>query len=118
MKERLFINFTNHAHEKWGKKQMDAAEKYGKVVSIPFPSVPSEYTEQDIKCLAERSVTEILKYEPAAVLCQGEFTLTYHVVKLLKEYGIRVMAACSDRIVIEKNGMKLSKFDFVQFREY
>lgn len=66
---------------------------------------------------------EILSFTPDAVMCQGEFTLTYSVVKKLKEKGIRVLAACSRRSVIMKpagNGgfSKIVDFEFVQFREY
>lgn len=114
-----FVNFSNHPHEKWGKEQLSAAKEYGEVVSIPFPAVSPSASEQDIESLAREKVREILDKEPAAVLCQGEFTLVFRVVSLLKQHGIKVVAACTERVATElEDGTKMSKFSFVQFREY
>ena len=49
--------------------------------------------------------------------------MVYHVVRKLKEEGVRGVAACSHRMVeetIDKNNntVKSSTFVFVQFREY
>jgi hypothetical protein len=55
-------------------------------------------------------------------LCQGEFYLSYAVVDRLKSSGIKVVAACSRREVEEiytaDETKKISRFVFVQFREY
>lgn len=117
-----FINFTNHGSEKWSQEQIQAANAYGDIVDIPFPAVNSSVTQDDIKILAEKCVNEIMSYNPACVLCQGELTLAYSVIKELLSYGIKVVAACSDRNVKEviKDGVtkKTAVFEFVQFREY
>lgn len=45
----MFINFTNHSSEKWSGEQRMAAERYGEIVDIPFPSVPPpEYDSQRV----------------------------------------------------------------------
>ena len=35
----MFINFSNHPSEAWGKTQLNAAMEYGEVIDIPFPAV-------------------------------------------------------------------------------
>ena len=68
-------------------------------------------------------VSEILKYNPVAVLCQGEMTLAFKAANLLISNGITVLAACSKRSVTEKIGangetIKSAEFHFVRFRKY
>lgn len=76
-----------------------------------------------MKKIAQQTFDIICQYDCSVVMLQGEFTLTYHLVNLLKHAGIRVVAACSERHAVEKvdedgNSIKHSKFTFVQFREY
>ena len=80
-------------------------------------------TKEEIQEMAESYIARILEYQPVAVMCQGEFTLTYHVVRLLKEHGITVVSACSERKSVEKKKedgtvYKSAVFRFAQFREY
>ena len=68
-------------------------------------------------------LSKILSMEPAAVLCQGEFTYTFAMVERLKALGVPTMAACSERVVEEQldadgSTRKISKFRFVRFRMY
>ena len=53
-------------------------------------------------------------------MVQGEFTYTYKMVKLLKKYGVKVVAATSERIVntLDDGKTKQVVFNFVQFREF
>lgn len=118
MMRDIFINFTNHRSDLWCAKQIDAAEKFGTIIDIPFPDVAPFYTEQEIEKLGEKYYNEIMSFDPAAVLCQGEFTLAVNVITRLKKSGVKVVAACSKRNVSESGGTKVSVFDFVQFREY
>lgn len=121
--KKCFVNFTNHSAEKWGSRQKEAAERYGKIVDYPFPNVNSRLTTEQINDMAERISADIEDMNPAAVMCQGEFTLAYAVIRLLQKRGITVLAACSERQVTESVTIsgELTKtvvFDFVQFREY
>ena len=123
MSNSTFINFTNHASDRWGKAQMEAAEKYGEIVDVPFPNVPATATENDIIRLSREMFEKIMSYNPNAVLCQGEFTLTYRIIQLLKEQGITAVSACSERKSIEEKKEdgtvhKSAVFKFIQFREY
>ena len=47
--------------------------------------------------MAQDYVGRIEKMKPAAVLCQGEFSLAYQVISKLKERHIPVFVACSER---------------------
>ena len=118
MAKEIFINFTNHPSEKWGDKQLSAAKEYGDVVDIPFPEVSPAATKEEIYDLALKCVNKIVELRPAAVLCQGEFTLCYSVITGLKEKGIKVMAACSRRMVQDTENGKITVFVFEGFREY
>lgn len=119
----MFVNFSNHASSNWNSKQKNAAMQYGEIIDIPFPMVSAEMREKDIGVLADKYVKEILDKNPNAVMCQGEFTLTYAVISRLKKAGIKCIAACSERVVneiIQVDGTihRESVFDFIDFREY
>jgi hypothetical protein len=121
--ERIFVNCTNHPSSRWSKEQLEEAEKMGRVVDIAFPNVDPHSTEEEIRRLAEETVQSILHEKPAAVLCQGEFTLTHALTAKLQEFGIPVYAACSDRNVIEEtdadgNTIRKTVFVFAGFRKY
>ena len=119
----MFINFSNHRYESWGEKQQKAAAVWGEARDLPFPYISPEADERQIKELADQSVKNMLELKPDAVMCQGEFTLSYAVIKRLKECGITVVSACSERRVTEElledgSSRKISQYQFVRFREY
>ena len=121
----MLINVSNHPSEKWGKGQRDAAMEYGGIIDIPFPSVDPHANEGEIVRIADALLEEIQKKasHQDVVMVQGEFTLTYEVVKRLKQNGVKVVSACSERVAEEKedekgNSVRTSYFEFVQFREY
>lgn len=116
--EKVFVNFTNHPSNRWEEKQTQQAMVYGTIVDVPFPSVNPRGDEKYIAALAEECVMQIMQYQPQAVLCQGEFCLAYHVIGRLKEKGIKMLAACSERCVQEQGNKKEVFFQFVRFREY
>lgn len=119
----MFVNLTNHPFRDWTLKQQEAAKEYGEVTDYPFPLVPPEFDKKQVNALAERVTNDILQLSPDIVCCQGEMTLTYSLVNMLKEHGIKVVAACSERNIIEKKAeggriIKTTEFNFVKFREY
>lgn len=119
----IFINHTNHPSAQWSEAQRRAAEHYGKIVDLSFPGIDAMASEDEVDHLADIYAEKIVTYQPAMVLCQGEFTYTYALVQRLHQHGIRVTAACSERIVEEKleedgSTRRLSRFYFVRFREY
>lgn len=116
--EAIFINFTNHPSAVWDQKQLEEARKYGVIQDIPFPNVDPQSSEADIKILGNQYYVKIMSYQPAAVLCQGEFTLAVYVIERLKKAGVTVLSACTKRIVTINGEKKTSVFVFEQFREY
>ena len=107
----MFINFSNHPSSMSGEKQKTEAEKYGLIEDLPFPAVSAHADRKAVQDLAEHYAAMIL-----------EFCLSYHVIERLKKAGVRVVAACSERVVEEVYGKmgteKKSVFQFIQFREY
>lgn len=139
----MLINLTNHPFANWSNEQIMETEKlYGEVCDYPFPAVPVDFTSDDISYMAGDIIEDILHRKKEiedsteqsgsmetqiashvfAVMCQGEFTLTYALVCLLQKAGIEVVSAVSERIVREeKVGSEIRKtavFRFAGFREY
>lgn len=119
----MFINYSNHPSKNWDEKQLAEARVWGNIIDLPFLQVSPEIDSSEVEKMAEEEVSKILKYEPSAVLCQGEFTLCFSIIKRLQLRGIKVLAACSQRVVLEEireNGQvrKDAIFRFVRFREY
>lgn len=121
----MFLNCSNHASENWTEEQLAAAKAFGveSICDYAFPSVPANVDEQDIEQIAGRVCKEIIDMHPAVVMCQGEFTLTYALVKKLLAHGVKVVAACSERDTVEVclpdgSVKKESNYKFVRFREY
>lgn len=122
-KKSIVINFTNHPSKLWDAAQKEAASKYGEIVDVPFPQVDENANSEEVIQLAQKYVDKIIEMNPAMVVCQGEFCLTYYVINQLKKNNIKVMAACSKRETheIQKDDgsvLKIAIFRFVQLREY
>ena len=116
--EKYFVNFSNHPSSEWEADQISKARAYGQIVDLPFPPVPGDAGDQRIKKMAEESIAEIMAYQPAAVMCQGEFTLSYAVTRRLLEEGVIVLAACSERDSVIQDGKRITEFKFTKFRKY
>lgn len=118
----MFINLSNHPSSNWEIKQKEAAEQYGEIVDISFPTVDPNDDRSQIEALADQYVKiieEKAKNATAIIHVMGEMTFTYSIVSRLKERGIGCVASTSERIVQETpDGQKISSFQFVRFREY
>ena len=117
-KKNIFINLSNHPSQNAVDKIVPDAQ----IMDYPFPSVDSSLNEDQIIKLSEQMTTEIAALNPAAVMCQGEFGLTFSLVTMLKRMGIKTVYGCSERKAAERqteNGTeKVVTFSFVKFREY
>ena len=121
--KKIFVNHTNHPSTRWSNEQTDAAKIFGEIVDVPFPNVEAEADTEEIRKLVRANAEKILELEPAAVLCQGEFNYTFAMVERLKNFGVTVVAATSERvahseILPDGSTRQVSTFNFVQFREY
>ena len=121
--KQIFVNCSNHPSACWSLRQEEAARRYGEIVDIKFPQVDPRWNREQISELADKVCEKIMMYDPAAVMCQGEHTLTYCIVAKLRGKGVKVVAACSERRT-EETGKpdgtveKKSIFEFIEFREY
>lgn len=133
----MFINFTNHISTAWSPEQIDAASMFGDIIDIPFPTVPPEASEEEIRTLSIKNCSEILNTlkeaeenkekteseesdkSKSVVHVMGEMTLTYAIVSRLKDKGITCVASTTKREVTTlPDGSKVSTFKFVKFRKY
>lgn len=120
----IFVNFSNHPSSRWSEEQLKVAgQQYGEIVDVPFPSLDPCMDERAIAEIGEDCIEKILKLSPCAVMCQGEFTLTFYVVNRLINKGISCVSACSERSsveVMQEDGSvrKESLFLFSGFRKY
>ncbi len=123
----MLINLSNHPAEKWQEKQKQLAkESYGIVQDLAFPAVPPEATTVEVQETARILFNKIAAIfdecanEPLlnAVHIQGEFTLVYALVTMLKSSRISCIASTSNRNVSDDGVKKVIIFEFVQFREY
>ena len=119
----MFINCSNHKSKDWSKEQLDAALDYGDIVDISFPEVNPASTEKDVSEMAEKLFKEIMDLSPSCVMCQGEYTLTFELVNMLINAGVKTVAACSERVVNEKtlddgSTKKIVEYKFEKFRSY
>ena len=119
---KVFVNHTNHPSAQWSDAQREAAEAYGSIIDMPFPSVSPCAEPEEVLELVQAHLSKILSLEPTAVLCQGEFNYTFAMVERLKQIGITTLAACSERVTKEvvqgDCTTRVSHFRFVQFRPY
>ena len=119
----MFINFTNHPFAQWSAEQKAAAQIYGEVIDLAFPAIDPSANEAALDSLASAYAARILHLNPDAVLCQGECTFVYRIVRQLEAAGIPVLAACSRRKSQETtypdgSTLKRSIFVFAGFRRY
>lgn len=119
----MIVNFTNHPCADWSDEQLAAAGHWGNIVDLSFPNVPAESDENDISVLADTYCFKIRALDPDAVLVQGEMSLTFAVTERLRQSGIIVLCAASERVCETETAndgtvVRRSIFRFVRFRKY
>lgn len=123
VKDPVFLNISNHPSEDWSQEQKQAALALGRLVDYPFPPVRPEADPEEIRELAGKVCRDLEKYSDFVAMVQGESTLTYEIVRRIKEQGCTAVAACTAReanVHMRDDGsaVKESVFRFVRFREY
>lgn len=123
----MFVNCSNHPSNRWAEDQISAAKwAGGDIVDIPFPPVNPRATHDEVAATAKDIAGRILSLNPNYVMVQGEMTLTYEIVRRLREFrpvDLHVVAATSERDIREElmadgTTRRSSVFKFVQWREY
>jgi hypothetical protein len=94
-------------------------------VDLPFPQVDPAGDEVYIEEIVQdylQQIDDIVKQSHnennISVHIMGEMTFIYAMVKALQKIGISCVASTTERDAQEENGIKLSEFRFVKFREY
>ena len=118
----LLINLSNHPSAGWGARQREAAEMYGEIEDVDFPTIPPVAGEREITDLAEEYVARIeerAETRDVTVHIMGEMTFCYAVITRLQPLGIPCIASTTRRQVTETtDGVKEVRFDFETFRKY
>lgn len=119
--DSIFINLSNHPISSWPDEQLEAAKEYGTPVDLAFPIIDPSASEEEVGKLALLYLHRIMNFQkdtPITVHIMGEMTFTFALVCLLKKQNITCVASCTERIVEEVNGKKISEFHFRKFRKY
>jgi hypothetical protein len=120
----MLINLSNHKSTSWTPDQLTAAHtQYHGISDLDFPQIPPTHSNDEVQQLASKYLTairamQLLYDEGITVHLMGEMTFCYALCTLLKAENIIVVASTTERIAVEKDGVKTSQFQFVQFREY
>ena len=115
----MLLNLSNHPSASWPAAQLTAAGGTSQVCDLPFPQVDPSGDEAYIKQLVNDYYNKIVTFQGiTAVHIMGEMNFTFALVNKLKANGIRCLASTTMRETVEENGVKISKFNFVRFREY
>lgn len=119
----MFLNISNHPSRYWPLEQSSAALRIASpIVDFPFPDVSPHFDSHVIAELAQQIAGQLPPGVFAAMV-QGESTLTFAIVSILKHRGIPCFAAASARVSSSEtlpsgSIRKTSEFRFVRFREY
>ena len=122
----MLINLSNHPSVNWPPEQLATAQVFGEIVDLPFPSVDPAGDTEYIQAVCNEYLQKIndicrdaaCRVSIVTVHIMGEMTLTYALVNALQKRGTTCVASTTERISVEKDGMKTSEFRFVQFRKY
>lgn len=113
----MLLNISNHTSTSWSESQLAAAG--GKVVDLAFPQVAPDGDEGYIESLANEYLQKVLAMDNiSAVHIMGEMNFTFTLINKLKAAGVKCIASTTQRETTVENGLKISKFNFIRFREY
>lgn len=121
----MLINLSNHPYNTWGEKQKLATEtQFGKVVDLYFPDVDPMADIAAVTSLANNYFLQcklLLADSDGctnAIHITGEACFTFKFVNMAKANGITCVCSTTPRVVIYKDCVKTSVFQFVQLRCY
>ena len=118
----MFVNLSNHPSKTWNETQKKAAQQYGQIIDMPFPTISATGDELYILDLVrDIKVQKLYRFNPLndVIHVMGELCFTFALVQELKKNGFVCLASTSERVVEEKeSGIKEVKFEFMRFRAY
>ncbi len=120
----MFINISNHPSIYWTTVQFEVASQWGRVIDYSFPQVSPDSNVEEIEELARKVVSDInnlTENEPRGNVLHimGEMNLTYLLVSYFISEGYQCVASTTQRVSeMSEDGAKISRFQFVQFRNY
>lgn len=116
----MFINISNHHSSSWSSVQLNTAKSFGShIYDIPFPVVPPEANSNIIAKMADEILLLIYELQVTVIHVMGEHTLNHALVERFKKSGYRTIASTTHRVSeVLPDGSKISKFEFVRFRDY
>lgn len=118
---KVFINLSNLHTNKWPSDRLNGAKEMadgGDIINVAFPLISPAATKEEVEEAAKKCVDKVMTYNPDIVFCQGEFSLCFKIVELLKVMNIKVVTVCNERVISEENGSQMPVFKFIQFREF
>lgn len=120
----MLVNLSNHPSGDWPAAQLEAALRMeSSIVDLPFPNVDPSMDGAEFDALALATVRQVIATGAPSAMVQGEPTMVFMVVNMLREARVRCYAATTARdSSMENTGdggiRKTSLFRFVKFREY
>jgi len=119
----MFVNLSNHPSRDWPPEQLTAALQLASpIFDILFPSVDPQLDGEAFTNLAHSTAGQVFAAGAQAAMVQGEFTMVYALVGLLRQ-RIPCYAATTERVVLSQTLpgsviRKTSDYRFVRFREF
>jgi len=114
----MFLNLSNHPSINWSGKQLQQASIYGELIDMAFPFINPAWNTKEVHLLVNEYAAKIILLKPKAVHIMGEMTFTLALVHLLQKGNLLCLASTTVRKVSESNNVKISQFEFIQFRPY
>lgn len=121
----MLINFSNHPLAQWGQRQRrEAMARWSGIEDMDFPVIDPTLSREELYPLVEEYFEQCRAragmYGPdVAFHVMGESVFCYHLISHLLNAGYTVVASTTIRDVdYRSDGLKLSQFEFIRFREY
>ena len=99
----MLVNLSNHPSSEWPTSQREAALRLeSSIVDVPFPDVDPRIDGVEFEELAQETVRRVMAAEARSAMVQGEPTMVFMVVRMLREARVRCYAATTERDSFEE----------------
>jgi len=128
------VNLSNHPSVKWEEKQVNAVKEYATLITalqttsqikeivltdLPHPQIPSSEDENFVDKLAEEYIQKLQEMSANVVFLAGELSFVSSILRwaFTRKPNVHIITSTTERIVEEKDGVKISKFQFGRIRK-